>query len=239
MENPLFFLSRYKTINDTIRKSIESVISNFAFFIGFVVLFAATFFWTAMMARYIAYTFPWGIPWGNFSLLILIIVNIGLWGIWAAYIVYVVGQGLIYPFSYTINRISKHITDLHHTIGVKISSVQNIDEILDKIDSIQHLYSFLRIYKWVIYYISHSHYPEFSGILEQTLEWIASILLDLRSDLATRLTEQQQILKSAKTEVEENITGTPELIAVSEAQQVRLDRQIEQFEELQRVLVRV
>jgi phage shock protein A len=65
------------------------------------------------------------------------------------------------------------------------------------------------------------------------------ILTDLRSDLATRLAEQRSALESAKTEVEQNITGTPELLAVSEAQQVRLDRQIEQFEELQRILVRV
>ncbi len=66
-----------------------------------------------------------------------------------------------------------------------------------------------------------------------------NFLIDLRSDLASRLTEQRQILESAKTEVEENITGTPELIAVSELQKTRLDRQIEQLEELQRVLVRV
>ncbi len=64
-------------------------------------------------------------------------------------------------------------------------------------------------------------------------------LTDLRSDLATRLAEQQQILEWAKSEVEKNITGTPELLAVSEAQKIRLDRQIEQFEELQRVLVKV
>lgn len=75
--------------------------------------------------------------------------------------------------------------------------------------------------------------------MENTLEWIASILLDLRSDLATRLTEQQQILEWAKSEVQKNIVGTPELLAVSEAQKLRLDRQIEQFEELQRVLVRI
>lgn len=71
------------------------------------------------------------------------------------------------------------------------------------------------------------------------MQFILEQLLDLRSDLATRLTEQQQILESAKTEVEKNITGTPELLAVSELQKERLDRQIEQFEELQRVLVRV
>ena len=66
-----------------------------------------------------------------------------------------------------------------------------------------------------------------------------AVLTDLRSDLATRLTEQQQILEWAKSEVEQNITGTPEVLAVSELQKARLDRQIEQFEELQMVLVRV
>jgi hypothetical protein len=239
MRNPLFFLSRYDTINNAIRKRIESIISTFAFFIGFVAVFVATFFWTAMMARYIAYIFPWGIPWGNFSLLILLIINIALWWIWTAYIVYLVGQWLIYPFSYAINRISQHITDLHHAIGVSISSVQNIDEILGKIDSIKHLYSFLSIYKWAIYYISRSHYPEFSGILEQTLEWILSILLDLRSDLIVRLAEQQSTLEQAKSEVSEHIHWTTELNQISNLQRVRLDRQIEQFEELQRVLVMV
>ena len=68
---------------------------------------------------------------------------------------------------------------------------------------------------------------------------ILSILLDLRSDLAIRLTEQQSTLEQAKSEVEKNIVGTPELLAVSELQKTRLDRQIEQFEELQRVLMRV
>ena len=76
-------------------------------------------------------------------------------------------------------------------------------------------------------------------LLSLVLHISNQIITDLRSDLATRLTEQQQILECAKSEVEHNITGTPELLAVSEAQQVRLDRQIVQFEELQRVLVRV
>lgn len=66
-----------------------------------------------------------------------------------------------------------------------------------------------------------------------------SLLTDLRSDLSIRLTEQQQTLESAKSEVKNNITWTPELNQVSELQRARLDRQIEQFEELQRVLVKV
>jgi flagellar motility protein MotE (MotC chaperone) len=75
--------------------------------------------------------------------------------------------------------------------------------------------------------------------LELEYKFLLNILTDLRSDLATRLTEQRSILESAKTEVEHNITGTPELLAVSELQKARLDRQIEQFEGLQRVLVKV
>ena len=75
-------------------------------------------------------------------------------------------------------------------------------------------------------------------VKDQSLK-IVRILTDLRSDLALRLTEQQKTLKSAKSEVEKNISWTPELNGVSELQKARLDRQIEQFEELQKVLVEV
>ncbi len=64
-------------------------------------------------------------------------------------------------------------------------------------------------------------------------------LIHLRSDLQTRLTEQQKSLEWAKAEVEKNIQWTTELNQVSELQKARLDRQIEQFEELQRVLVKM
>lgn len=53
-------------------------------------------------------------------------------------------------------------------------------------------------------------------------EYLTSLILDLRSDLQLRLTEQQQTLEQ-----------------VSELQKARLDQQIEQFEELQKVLVKV
>lgn len=70
-------------------------------------------------------------------------------------------------------------------------------------------------------------------------EFFYKILTDLRSDLSIRLAEQQQSLESARSEVEKNIAWTTELNQVSELQRARLDRQIEQFEELQRVLVKV
>ncbi len=76
-------------------------------------------------------------------------------------------------------------------------------------------------------------------IVENQLNNILGILNDLRSDLTNRLNEQQEILESAKSEVSKNIQWTTELDQVSELQRMRLDKQIEQFEELQSVLVKV
>jgi hypothetical protein len=74
--------------------------------------------------------------------------------------------------------------------------------------------------------------------MKEQLAIINTILTDLRSDLQIRLAEQQQNLESAKSEVEANIKWTTELEQISELQKARLDRQIEQFEELQRVLIK-
>lgn len=75
--------------------------------------------------------------------------------------------------------------------------------------------------------------------LYSTTKWIIKILLNLRSDLQLRLTEQQSTLEQAKSEVSEHIHWTDALNQVSELQRVRLNKQIEQFEELQRVLVKI
>jgi len=76
-------------------------------------------------------------------------------------------------------------------------------------------------------------------MIPETYKWLKAILTYLRSDLSIRLAEQQSTLESAKSEVEKNITWTTELNQVSELQLARLNRQIEKFEELQRVLVKI
>ncbi len=119
--------------------------------------------------------------------------------------------------------------------GTEHSKIQNIDEILKCIESIHKAFSNLPILKQYAY----AKDSKYLFLQKLETEYFIEILLDLRSDLATRLTEQQEILEWAKSEVEHNITGTPELLAVSELQKARLDRQIEQFEELQRVLIKV
>ncbi len=71
------------------------------------------------------------------------------------------------------------------------------------------------------------------------VELIKELLTDLRSDLSIQLTEQQQSVRLAKLEVEKNIQWSTELEHISELQITRLDKQIERFEELQRVLIKV
>jgi hypothetical protein len=180
-----------------------------------------------------------GIPWGDLSLLILIIIGITLWWIWASFVIYWLCLMIFYLLRYIFTSTYRYITNLHQDIQSNISWIQDITDILNKIDKIRHLYSFLQIYKSIIYYLSYSHYGEFIWILEDTLNWTIWILNNLRSDLQLRLTEQQQTLEQAKAEVSTHIHWTNELNQVSELQRARLDKQIEQFEELQRVLMKI
>ncbi len=119
----------------------------------------------------------------------------------------------------------------------KIDDLDTIQIIISKNLEIRKIVLEIQTLKFLdkIFFVRYNY----SNILNILLSTLLEYLTDLRSDLATRLTEQQQILESAKSEVEKNITGTLDLLAVSELQKTRLDRQIEQFEELQRVLVRV
>lgn len=120
---------------------------------------------------------------------------------------------------------------------------KDIIEPTDKI--IKHL-RYIHMLIWVIYWMNKfiSLFSEIKAIkkinnyLRQYTYDLLNFLFDLRSDLSIHITEQKQVLESAKSEVEKNITWTTELKSVSESQQVRLNKQIEQFEELQKKLIR-
>lgn len=59
------------------------------------------------------------------------------------------------------------------------------------------------------------------------------------SELIVKIEQQKDIVLKAVSQLSENITGKKEFDKNLELQRARLDRQIEQFEELQRVLVKV
>jgi hypothetical protein len=148
-------------------------------------------------------------------------------------LLFLIGVFYYYKRRFFFRRWKNFLTILDN----EINNLDIIEVITTKNLKIRTIVSEIQMLKFLdkIFFVRYMYSNTLNAILLTLIEY----LLDLRSDLATRIIEQQSALESAKTEVENTITGTPELLAVSEAQQVRLERQIEQFEELQRVLVRV
>ena len=123
-------------------------------------------------------------------------------------------------------------------IGTNRNTIDQIcDDLWYILSSIKQVY-YLRFLIYIVLTRASSN-RALRKIQEIVLDRILPILTDFRSDLTLRLAEQQKTLKSAKSDVEKNISWTPELNGVSDLQKARLDRQIEQFEELQKVLMKV
>ena len=142
--------------------------------------------------------------------------------------------------SLLLNWILKKISSIYSLFAKIHKTNQSITEIIEYNQYILEIYNSMTTFlKRRRLFFSIRFHENVSILFNNEFTNFIWLLDNLRSDLATRLTEQRQILEWAKSEVERNITGTPELLAVSELQKTRLDRQIEQFEELQRVLVRV
>lgn len=148
-----------------------------------------------------------------------------------------INKYLIIPYFVAwIKKITQNILFIASNINKDITSTQSINDIINKNQEILSLIVKVKNYKKIINLFTNI---DISEIHKATILWNISILTDLRSDLSIRLIEQEQILKSTKSEVESNIKWTTLLEQVSELQKTRLDKQIEQFEELQRVLIKV
>ncbi|NRH21198.1 hypothetical protein HOO68_04085 [Candidatus Gracilibacteria bacterium] len=133
----------------------------------------------------------------------------------------------------------KILNELFHLNEEKII-IDNIEDILIKTNKIHKIFGTLHLRKNLLKIVGRYQTKElFINYCKIIAKYLIIILTDLRSDLSICFKEQQQSLESAKSEVEKNIHGTAELNQVSELQRARLDKQIEQFEELQRVLVKV
>lgn len=134
----------------------------------------------------------------------------------------------------------KEILELQRILNSTEKTIEEIDQILP---IIQNIYTRILTIKDKVlsnnFIFSESGKTKLKNVWTVATKIALRILSNLRSDLQFRLEEQQKTLESAKSEVENNIHWTTELNAISELQITRLDKQIEQFEELQRVLVKI
>lgn len=117
---------------------------------------------------------------------------------------------------------------------------ENIEEIIQHLEWIYQTIKTISYFRSAVWLLGgNESYNNIYKRLGKKNQILLKFINNLRSDLSIRLTEHQQSLESAKLEVESNIQWTTELKQASELQRTRLDKQIEQFEELQRVLVKV
>lgn len=123
---------------------------------------------------------------------------------------------------------------IHCNLINSFDSVSTVDEVLEKT---KQIYRLLESNTATLANAKNSW--KYKRFIDKELVFFHKILSDLRSDISIHLLEQQSLLHSAKSDLTKNLTWTPELLAVSEAQKLRLDRQISQFEELQKKLARM
>ncbi len=163
--------------------------------------------------------------------------------------------GVIFLEYWIVQRIQNNIVwilnntlSLNRELSTDNNLLYEIDVIATKTQNIYTLLWKVEFYRKLNPNIMHIYITKsrsigmgwtFNKFYKAECEFIYHILTDLRSDLLTRIEDQKQTLTGAKADVEEHISGTTALEQVSEAQKLRLDEQIRQFEELQRVLVRV
>lgn len=188
----------------------------YTFSILFIVFITMVFWWISPNIILI---------WFCISTIIALISQLYIWKIQSLY------QLLedIFPL---ISRLEKTHTEKY--------LVQSAKRISLEIQNILLIISICRdSYILKIYGLPHNLKQEIILWLEDSEIIIRKHMEKTKYAINNYLTEQEKILIKAKSEVEKNITWTPELLNVSEAQKMRLDRQIEQFEELQKRLKRI
>lgn len=141
--------------------------------------------------------------------------------------------------NYTYENI-EHILEIVGKLYLVIQSNTNLDEKA----GVRRFWNGYRKVSWINteqeaflkYITGTSALLEFYKKLE---EYCYLLLINVRSELKKNILEQEVILDIAKSDIVKNLTGTPDLVKVSELQQARLDSQIEEFEKLQKILVKV
>lgn len=192
-------------------------------------LYGAFFRWIEWLASY----------WTNIQAYLMMFWMLILLGFiyWMLYMVFI--DGFVYKKLWNILFKEKSKKILQYTQQINIleqlcnQKIQDLDEIY-KVS--QTCYSMLCEFM-DLKNQGNAQFKIFRFMKEQ-LAIINTILTDLRYDLQNRINQQKQLLESAKSEALDNIKWTTELEQVSELQRIRLDKQIKQFEELQKILIK-
>lgn len=199
--------------HDQSRFKIMDFLMAFLGLIGFIIVIPVGFYlaWELWLPEYIAIGLP--IIFVFLLALGLLLINDTLW-------------------SRTIKKYGS-IRNYHDNLLWSLMEDDSIESVLQRTQEAQKL---LRETKELFKRNKNSVLEDF---VNKEIQFILIVLHDLKWDIFNKMTAQKLTIEETKNLLQENIKGTPELDAMSSSQQARLDKQIEQFEELQRVLLKV
>ncbi len=131
---------------------------------------------------------------------------------------------------YLLSLITKKLR-LQKTLVKKFSSTETIEEILTLSDEAKNIIKQTMKLRKI--------FPEQGNkLLNLEVLFVSRVLNDLKSDLSLRLSEKQEEIHWAHVTNDITLTWT-QYENILPHQKIRLDSQIEQFEELQKVLVKI
>lgn len=194
------------------------------FWVPFWILFGYIFLLNFCRVFWICFSFT--IPDYFLWILASIILVLGISYIW------------LKLFSLYQSRFFQKLLHINTKLYQTLTQIDAIESVIEHLEAIKRIISrFYRIKKYLT--IGKGGIDDIvNNCIVQETNWLISIIKYLQSDLLTNIENQKINLLQAKFEVEQTIKGSTELEQVSELQQARLNRQIKQFEELQRVLVK-
>ncbi len=137
-------------------------------------------------------------------------------------------------------RVLSDISDKNKALIESVKSVDDIDAILGKVEEI---YKLVNQMNWNLpftdYFYSDRIHEIQKNIFQNEILFLTWVLQDLKKDLSLRLSEQGALLSEAKGKVKKHLDTLPELEDTKRIQEIRLDSQIQEFEKLQKILIKV
>lgn len=125
----------------------------------------------------------------------------------------------------------ERVTKINELFLQKARTVDTIDLLLEDLKSILHYIRILSILRWF-------HFVSLKFLVVQ-FEYFIMLIAEIRSDILINISRQEDLLNQAKLEAETYIQWTTALKQTSELQKARIDMQIMQFEELQKIILKV
>ncbi len=152
--------------------------------------------------------------------------------------IYRVSMKYIKTFS-LFSLLQKKTISLYTTYKDTHSSVQDINAILNTTEEIYSTLKFVRVMRRLSFLFTKNSKTKIQDLFKTVTDITYTILKDLKDDLHTNIRIQIKDLKNAQSQIKNSISVDNDLTHISHLQETRLDKQIEKFEWLRKVLIKV